>query len=106
VADEPEVSGIYRDLHAAPMVGWLPAPWFFGLLVGGALATFLTMAVLGKIAGCFALVGVGSCWGCCAYVYAQDRVWLPLKLIKRRLRISRRISSYAPSRRRLVIRKG
>jgi hypothetical protein len=99
----PETSVIYRSLHASPMVGGLPVYWCCGLVIGGLAGTVAVMAVATKLAGLAVILAVAVAWGLLAYVYAQDRVRLPLLLIRRKAKVSAHITSYAPSRRRCVI---
>ena len=95
----PEDNGplpLYRALHGAPMLGGVPAPYALILVGVGALPGFGLMS-WSKAIGLGVVAGVLLTWGVLAFVYGQDRVQVPLFLLRLFHRFPRRITSYSPS---------
>lgn len=97
-----ESSPIYRTLHGAPMLGGVPAPYALGLVATAALLGFGMMS-LTRTGGLVIVLGVLVTWGLLALVYGQDRVAVPLLVLRLRHRFPRRIVSYSRSAQRVVI---
>ena len=83
-----ESSPIYRSLHGAPMLAGVPAHYALTLMGVAAL----------RVVG-----GVLLTWGLLAFVFAQDRVQVPLYFLRLFHRFPRRITSYSRSYQRVVI---
>lgn len=103
MARDPRRLPIYRSLHASPLLGGVPIYLFFALFLAGCLGVFGAFAVLGRSGGLAMMGAVGLSWGAMAFIYAQDRVRVPLLLIRWLYPVSRRISSYSPSQERVVV---
>ena len=102
-ADATEGASLYRVVHGWPMLLGLPAPLFLGLTMTGVTA-ILGGSTLGGLAmaGVATLV-VGATWATLAWLFGQDRVALPLALVKRRVALKPVLSSYSPARTRVVL---
>lgn len=87
---------LYRALHGAPMLGGIPAPYALMLVGVGALVG-VGLVSWSKLIGLGVLLAVFITWGVLAFVYGQDRVQVPLLLLRLFHRFPRRITSYSPS---------
>jgi hypothetical protein len=97
MAEEIQTQRIYRSLHGSPMLGGLPILGTLSMLGVVILGTFTVKAISGLVAaGVFILAGMGL-WSFLAYLYGQDRVFMPMFIIKMSTRFAPRIDSYAPS---------
>jgi type IV secretory pathway VirB3-like protein len=97
-----ESNPLYRSLHGAPMLAGVPAHYALVLVGVAALLGFGVMAV-DRIIGIGVVVGVLLIWAVMAIVFAQDRVHVPLFVLRLFHRFPRRITSYSRSRQRVVI---
>ncbi len=97
-----EGAPLYRSLHGAPMLAGIPAHYALVLVGVAALLGFGIMAV-DKIAGIAVVTSVLLLWTVMAIVYAQDRVQVPLFVLRLFHRFPGRITSYSRSRQRVVI---
>jgi hypothetical protein len=93
---------IYRSLHSAPLLGGIPAHYALSLVSVGALLGFGLMSVT-KAGGLAIVFGVLVLWGVLALVFGQDRVAVPLFVLRRFHRFPCRIVSYSPSQQHVVI---
>lgn len=93
---------LYRSLHGAPMLAGVPAHFALALVGVAALLGFGIMAV-DKVVGTVVVAGVLLVWAVMAIVFAQDRVHVPLFVLRLIHRFPRRITSYSRSRQRIVI---
>jgi hypothetical protein len=80
----------------------VPAHYALVLVGVAALLGFGVMAVE-KVIGLGVVAGVLVTWAVMAVVFAQDRVHVPLLVLRLFHRFPRRISSYSCSRQRIVI---
>jgi type IV secretory pathway VirB3-like protein len=97
-----ESAPIYRSLHGAPMLAGLPAHYALILVGVAALMGFGVMAI-DRIVGLSVVGAVLLLWAVLAFVFSQDRVQVPLFLLRLFHRFPRRITSYSRSRQRVVI---
>jgi hypothetical protein len=97
-----ESAPMYRSLHGAPMLVGVPAHYALVLVGVAALLGFGVMAV-DKIVGLGVVAAVLLVWAVMAIVFAQDRVQVPLFVLRLFHRFPRRITSYSRSRQRIVI---
>jgi type IV secretory pathway VirB3-like protein len=95
-------SPMYRSLHGAPMLAGVPAHYALVLVGVAALLGFGVIAV-DKIVGLGVVAAVLVVWAVMAIVFAQDRVHVPLFVLRLFHRFPRRITSYSRSRQRIVI---
>ncbi len=97
-----ESAPMYRSLHGAPMLAGVPAHYALVLVGVAALLGFGIMAV-DKIVGLGVVAAVLLLWAVMAIVFAQDRVQVPLFVLRLVHRFPQRITSYSRSRQRVVI---
>jgi hypothetical protein len=97
-----QTTPIYRSLHGAPMLAGVPAHHALVLVGIAALLGFGVMAV-DKVVGLSVVAAVLLLWAILAFVFSQDRVQVPLFLLRLFHRFPRRITSYSRSRQRIVI---
>lgn len=97
-----ESAPLYRSLHGAPMLAGVPAHYALVLVGVATLLGFGVMAV-DKIVGLGVVVGVVLVWAVMAVVFAQDRVQVPLFVLRLFHRFPRRITSYSRSRQSVVV---
>ena len=97
-----ESNPMYRSLHGAPMLAGVPAHFALILVGVAALLGFGVMA-LNRAIGIGVVVSVLLLWAVMAIVFAQDRVQVPLFVLRLFHRFPRRITSYSRSRQRVVI---
>src|SRR4029078_5676408 len=97
-----ESAPIYRSLHGAPMLAGVPAQYALILVGAAALLGFGVMAV-DKVVGVAIVIGVVLVWAVMAIVFAQDRVQVPLFVLRLFHSFPRRITSYSRSRQRVLI---
>jgi uncharacterized membrane protein YtjA (UPF0391 family) len=93
---------IYRLLHGAPMLGGVPAHYVI-LLLGVAAVFGLGGMSVHKATGVAILCMVGLTWLVLAFIYGQDRVRVPLMLLRLLHRFARRTDSYSPGQIRIRI---
>jgi type IV secretory pathway VirB3-like protein len=97
-----ENAPIYRSLHGAPMLAGVPAHYALILVGVAALMGFGVMAI-DRIVG-LSVVGADLLlWAVLVFVFSQDRVQVPLFVLRMFHRFPRRITSYSRSRQRIVI---
>ncbi len=97
-----ETTPIYRTLHGAPMLAGVPAHYALVLAGTAALLGFGLMS-LTRVGGLLVVFAVLVTWGALALVYGQDRVAVPLFVLRLFHRFPRRIVSYSRSAQRVVI---
>ena len=101
----PEVSTIYRSLHSPPMLAGLPVHLLFLVMAVGSVGVFGVMGLVSKTAGLGTALSIAAGWALLAYAYAQDRVRIPLLLLRFGRAVSARISSYSPGRQQVIVRE-
>ena len=84
---------IYRHLHGAPMLLGLPAHFVLVLLALGCIGGFGVMTA-STGAGIVVVGLVIACWVGLAFIFKQDRVSVPLLLLRLRHRFPAVISSF------------
>ena len=99
-----EERAIYRSLHAAPMLGGIPAPYALALVGAAALGGLVVFMAIDKLLGLLSICAVLAVWLALAAIFAQDRVQVPLFWLRLFHRFPARISSFSPSYQRVVIR--
>lgn len=97
-----ESAPLYRSLHGAPMLAGVPAHYALILVGVASLLGFGVMAI-DKIIGLAIVAAVLLAWAVMAIVFAQDRVHVPLFVLRLFHSFPRRIASYSRSRQRIVI---
>ena len=87
---------MYRSLHGAPILAGVPVPYLLGLLALAVVGGVGTMFV-SRLAGVVGILTVVLAWGALGFVFARDRVVVPIFLLRLRHRFPPAISSYARS---------
>ena len=78
------------------MLAGIPAHFVLLLLGAGTIFGLGGMSV-NKLAGILMMGVVALIWITLAFIYGQDRVRVPLMLLRLRYRFARRLHSYSPS---------
>lgn len=97
MAEEIQTQRIYRSLHGSPMLGGLPILGTLSMLGVVILGTFTVKAIAGLLGALVFIVAGMGLWGFLAFLYGQDRVFMPMFIIKLSTRFAPRTDSYAPS---------
>jgi hypothetical protein len=93
---------LYRSLHGAPMLGGIPAHYAL-VLMGTATLLGFGLLPVSKVVGFAVVAAVLAIWGGLGVVFGQDRVQVPLFVLRLVHRFPRRITSYCRSRQRVVV---
>jgi hypothetical protein len=97
-----ETAPLYRMLHSTPLLFGVPPKMALGLLTGSVL-----LGIVGTVWNWMIGVGVAVIaalvWGGFAWVFSRDRADVAAVLLSvRGIRLSRRLNSFRPSKRRVV----
>jgi hypothetical protein len=84
------------------MLGGIPAHNALLLLLAGFAGGF-GLTLVSHLAALLVVAAVASAWTALALVYRQDRVVIPLLLLRLRFRFPQAISSYTRSRSRMIL---
>jgi hypothetical protein len=93
---------LYRTLHGAPMLAGVPAHYAL-VLMGAATLLGFGLLPVSKLVGFAVVAGVVAAWVGLAIVFGQDRAQVPLFVLRLFHRFPRKITSYCPSRQRVVV---
>lgn len=102
-ADETPASRLYREVHRWPCLFGAPAHIAMGLLLGGFLGTSLAGLVGGDALVASVVLGTVALWVLARAATTLDEARLPLVLLKLRIVWRTSLTSYSPSRTRIVI---
>lgn len=87
---------MYRSLHGAPILAGVPVHVLLGIMALGVLVGVGGL-VASRLVGLCGLLGTVAVWSVLAFVCGQDRVAVPIFLLRLRFRFPGAISSYARS---------
>jgi hypothetical protein len=96
-SEMPPWARLYRVVHGWPMIAGLPFPLFLATMLLVIVGTFAAQIIWGLTAVAISVCVTAVWFAGAGWVFAQDRVVLPLFFIRWRSPLKAVISSYNPS---------